>query len=280
MSLLQVRIQQLRRFWHFYHKAHTLYDIHSPFVAGFVQEVLEDDRMYYAFPSITARRKALLDDNTRLPITNDYGAGSLVNQARQRKVSELVRTAGISPRLGKLLFRLVRWWQPSNMLELGTSLGLSAMYQAAAAPSVPFHTVEGNPATARFAERQLQLTGLPHVYLHHQSFSTFLTQWFAQHPRLDYLFLDGDHTLEGTLQYLHQSLPYMHDRTLVVLADIHWSAEMEQAWEAARTLEGVTVSIDLFEVGLLFFLPAVRQRQHFRLVPRRWKPWRLGIMGR
>lgn len=280
MSIVQVRLQQLRRFWHFYRKAHTLYDIHSPFVADFVQEVLEDDRIYYAFPSIAARRKALLNDDTHLPITQDYGAGSLISQARQRQVSDLARTAGISPYLGRLLFRLVRWWQPPGMIELGTSLGLSAMYQSAAAPSIPFHTVEGNPATARFAEKQLAQTGLPNVHLHHQSFDSFLTQWFEQHPRLDYLFLDGDHTLEGTLRYLHLCLPHVYDRSVIVLADIHWSEHMERAWQAAQELKGVTLSIDLFEIGLLFFRPENRQPQHFRLVPRQWKPWRLGIMGR
>lgn len=280
MSIVQVRLQQLRRFWHFYRKAYTLYDIHSPFVAGFVQEVLEDNRTYYAFPAMVSHRKALLDDSSQLPITQDYGAGSQVTTATQRGVAELVRTAAISHRTGKLLFRLIRWWQPQSMIELGTSLGLSAMYQSAAAPSVPFHTVEGNPATARFAQRQLQLTGLPHIHLHHQSFSDFLAQWFKQQPRLDYLFLDGDHTLEGTLNYLQQCLPFVHDRSVIVLADIHWSADMERAWQAAQQMQAVTLSIDLFEIGILFFRPEIRQRQHFSLVPRWWKPWRLGIMGR
>jgi len=280
MSIARVRLQQLRRFWHFYRKAHTLYDIHSPFVAEFVQEVLEDDRVYYAFPSIAARRKALIDDDARLPITHDYGAGSKITSARQRRIGDLVRTTAISPRTGKLLFRLVRWWQPTTMIELGTSLGLSAMYQAAAAPSVPFHTVEGNPATARFAERQLQQTGLPHITTYTQTFEAFLKDWLAQHPRLDYLYLDGDHTYEGTLQYLQACLPYVHDHSVIVIADIHWSQDMKRAWKAIQDWEAVTASIDLFTVGLLFFRPGIRQRQHFRLVPRAWKPWRLGIMGK
>lgn len=276
MPVVLPSLAQARRFFPFYLRANTLYDVHSPLVVSFIREVLEDDRQYYAFPTIEAYRKSLRENRNVLSI-RDYGAGSQTNRSRQRPISELAQAISVSPRLGRLLFRLVRWHQPNQMLELGSALGISGMYQAAAAPSASFTTIEGNPETAQFTARQFPQIGLPQVEVLSGTFEQVLPQYLADRPPLDYLFIDGDHRLSPTISYVRQCRPHMPANALIAIADIYWSPEMQQAWRYLQKLPGVTLSIDLFEIGLLWFRLDIRQPLHLRLVPRWWKPWRLGL---
>jgi len=261
---------------HFYRKAQTLYDVHSPYVARFIQEVLEDNRQYYAFPSIEGYRKQLLENNASLSI-RDLGAGSQVTEATSRTISDLARHTPVSPRIGRLLFRLVHFHKPQHLLELGTSLGISGMYQAAAVPSKPLWTIEGNPASAEFAQRQFRRIGLLNTQVINDPFEKALPALLEKMDRLDYAFVDGNHRYEPTEQYVNWLLEKVHPGSIIVLADIYWSGEMRAVWDKLRHRSEVRASIDLYDVGVLLFRTEFAEQQHWTLVPRSWKPWHLGL---
>ncbi len=261
---------------HFYRKAQTLYDVHSPYVARFISEVLEDNRQYYAFPSIEGYRKQLLENHDPL-IIQDLGAGSQISDASSRPISDLARHTPVSPRIGRLLFRLVHFHRPQHLLELGTSLGISGMYQAAAAASKPFWTIEGNPASAKFAQRQFRRIGLLNTQVYNDPFEKALPALLDQMDQLDYAFVDGNHRYEPTEKYVNWMLAKVHSGSMIVLADIYWSNEMRAVWDTLRHRPEVRASIDLYEVGLLLFRTEFTEQQHWTLVPRAWKPWHLGL---
>lgn len=267
-------VQRIRSLLTWYVRARTEYDIHSPFVFDFVRQVLEDDRHFYAYSEVERYRHGLRGNCTRLEVV-DYGAGSRVDRGRERTVADIARGSASHPYTCRLLFRLVHHYKPRTLLELGTSLGISAAYQAMATPHT-LVTLEGCPNVAAQAAVTFRHLGLKNVNLVQGAFRETLPQVLAGMPSLDYLFVDGNHRFEPTLAYFEQCLPLAHAGSVFVFDDIHWSAEMEAAWDIIRGHPAVHVSIDLYHLGIVFFSPIHPGAAHYDLCPWTWKPWRIG----
>jgi predicted O-methyltransferase YrrM len=245
-------------------------------VFEFTEAVLEDDRWFYAFSEIEALRDILLPDKTMVPIT-DLGAGSQVSPRKERSIGSLARYSANQPFVCQTLFLLVQHFKPNTLLELGTSLGFSTAYQAAACRKGRMITIEGCPNVARFAAKNLELMKAENVTLLQGSFEEKLPEALAELKSLDYVFVDGNHRREPTLRYFQKCLEFAHDNSVFVFDDIHWSAEMEAAWLEIKRHPRVRISIDLFFFGVVFFRSEQRQPEHFSLVPWVWKPWAIGL---
>lgn len=260
------RLALAGRFLRYWWRAGTAHGLHAPFVYDLYTLVIRHRGWFRAYGAVEARRAALLADDRTL-VVRDFGAGSRVTgtTARTRPVSAIARNAAKPPRYGQLLFRLVNHLQPRRILELGTSLGLTTAYLAVADSRAQVLTLEGDPASAAIARETFGQLGLTNVKLLEGEFSVTLAQALAQlDGPLDYVFFDGNHRYEPTLDYVRRCLPHRHAGSLFILDDIHWSAEMERAWEAVKALPEVTLTIDLFAVGLVFFRPNA-PKQHFVL---------------
>ncbi len=271
-----VHVRLLQRYWWYFWRAKTKYDVHSPFVAQLMASVVDDDRAFYAFSAIEYLRQALLQDATLLDI-KDFGAGSKVNPNPQRTVRNIAQYSAVPPAVGQLLFRLVHFSKPKKILELGTSLGISTLYMSAAAISAQIITIEGSPAIADKAKEHFRKLNASNVENYCGQFETLLPLALEKLEKLDFLFLDGDHRPGASLKYFDQCLPYAHHHSVFVIADIHWSAEMEQAWAILRQHPRVRLSVDLFFVGLLFFRQESKEKEHFTLIKSNLKPWRIGL---
>jgi predicted O-methyltransferase YrrM len=279
MMLLFFNLRFGLRCLRFYFQAATKYDVHSPFVADFVHYIVEDERLFYAFPLVERMRARLLRNNMPMDII-DLGAGSKANASKVRTVRNIVRYGAVSETTGQRLFRLVAQYKPHYIVELGTSLGLSTMYMASAAPNGQVITLEGCPDVANVAQLNFQRVELKNITLRQGDFQTNFPQVLQEIPQLDFLFIDGDHRAGRAEQYVEWALAKIHAQSVIVLADIHWSQEMEQCWQKLRQHPRVTLSIDLFQLGVLFFDEAIREPLHLSLLEWRWKPWRLGIFGK
>lgn len=266
------------KFLKFYWKADTKYRIHSPFVFSLIEQVIEDKRSYYDFARLNHLKNSLELDQTLLDIT-DLGAGSKLNNKAQRKVASIAKSAVSPTWQGEFLFRLVHHLQVQNRLELGTSLGLSALYQYLPIKNAPLYTIEGCPNIAKIAAKNFKKFDSAQLYLNVGSFAELLPKVLKKIGRLDYVFIDGHHQLKPTLSYFEQCLEYSHEQTVFVFDDIHWSAEMDAAWEAIKLHPRVRLSIDLFHTGLVFLRTEQVEKQHFNIVPTKWKPWIMGFFS-
>lgn len=278
MRFIRFYFQAFFRQLRYYFKARTKYDVHSPFVADFIENTLEDERWFYTFSTAEALRSKLLQDRTTVAI-DDLGAGSMVFTSNTRSLRDLVRHTAASPALGRLLFRIVNWHKPATMLELGTSLGISAIYQASAALDARMITIEGCAPLAQLAQRHLKEAGLENVEVMTGAFQQALPKALKALGKLDFVYLDGDHRAESTLAYFEQCLPYAHEGSLFAIGDIHWSHDMESVWNALRKHPQVSLSIDLYDLGLLFFRKAQKEKEDFTLIRAKRKPWRLGFFS-
>lgn len=238
--------------------------IHSPFVYDFVRKVLIDKRHFYAYNQVEALRRKLLHNETIIEV-EDFGAGSTISKTNQRSIASIARHAAKSKKWAQLLFRIVNYYQPEHILELGTSLGISTAYMALANPQAQVVTAEGSAAIAAQAKRNFQSLQLSAIQQVTGNFDNTLPGILAALPRLDLAFIDGNHRYEPTVQYFKQLLPHLHDSSVVIFDDIHWSADMEKAWEEVKEDPAVRLSIDLFFVGLVFFGDQFKVKQHFTI---------------
>ncbi len=203
----------------------------------------------------------------------DFGAGRTRGQ-NKRSLRHIVRQAGSSARQGRRLFRLAQWLAPKTMLELGSSAGISTMYLAAAARNARFLSLEGCPQTAEVARTNLAWLGLKSAEIVTGAFEKTLSTALQDLQKIDLVYLDGNHRLEPTLQYFETCLPFAGEQTVFILDDIHWSPEMQTAWQHIRQHERVTLSIDFFDFALAFVNPDFREKQHWNVVPAWWKIWK------
>jgi len=238
--------------------------LHSPFVFGLYAHVINHDGSFAAFEAIEQRRQELQRNSEAIQV-RDFGAGSHTGAGRHRQISDIARTAAKPPKLAQLLFRLVNHFRPRTILELGTSLGLTTAYLAAADSRGRVLTFEGCPATAAVALATFEQLGLQNVELVEGNLDDTLAPTLAALPTpLDFAFFDGNHRYEPTLRYFDLCLAHRTERSVFVLDDIHWSPDMERAWNAIQQHPEVRLTIDLFFVGLVFFRRN-QPKQHFRL---------------
>jgi predicted O-methyltransferase YrrM len=225
---------------------------HSPFVYRLVDEVIYDFSPKSVYGEIENIRGQLLSDNTMITVT-DLGAGSMLNNNRQKKVSEIARNALKPFRLAQLLFRLADDMKPRNMIELGTCLGTTSLYLRKAAPGAAMFTLEGCPETARVAAEVFKKSGTKGIRQVIGNFDDTLPDVIRGLDQLDFVFVDGNHQKDATLKYFEWCLPKAHENTLLVFDDIYWSRGMKGAWEVIKAHPQVTITVDLFWIGLVFF---------------------------
>lgn len=214
------------------------FKIHSPFVYKFYKNILEDSAQYPDYKTIDAIRKKLLNSS---------------GTVAQVPIPKLIRRSSIKTSEGQLLLRIVRYFRPRTILELGTSLGISTLYMALGSPGANIITIEGNKETFDFAGRNFSELGIMNIHPIHGNFDDILTPVLTETGKLDLVFFDGNHKKEPTLRYFNLCLEHMNRDSLFIFHDIHWSEGMEQAWKEIRSHPSVTVSIDLFHMGMVFF---------------------------
>jgi predicted O-methyltransferase YrrM len=238
--------------------------IHSPFVYDFVRNVLIDKRQFYAYQQVEKLRQQLLQNKTMIQV-QDFGAGSTIDKSNQRSIAAIARHAAKSKKWAQLLFRIVHYYQPNTILELGTSLGISTAYMSLANPKARIITAEGSAEIVQQAQANFQSLHCTHIEQVTGNFDDTLAGILQSTPQLDLAFIDGNHRLEPTVHYFQQLLPKIHADSMIIFDDIHWSEGMEKAWHTIQAHPSVTLSIDLFFIGLVFFSDQFKVKQHFTI---------------
>ena len=255
------KIQLLFRYVRYLIASTNQHGIHSPFVFDLVTTVIYDEKNFYGFKKINAIRERLLQDETLIPI-RDLGAGSLSDNGSKKAVKDITQQAAKTKKQGELLFRLVNKFAPKTVLELGTSLGISGMYLASACKNARFITIEGNQHIAGIAAQNFKEIELKNTEQLIGKFEDELPKAIQQLTTLDFVFFDGNHRKEPTLEYFRECIKHTTNQSIFIFDDIHWSEEMETAWHEIKNDERVTVTIDLFFMGIVFFRKE-QIKQHF-----------------
>jgi len=237
----------------YYFRAKTKYSIHSPFVFEFITKVLEQKTLRNEqLTGIEKLRKDLLVSSNEINVI-DFGAGAGSTQTKVRKVSDITRNSAKSKKYANLLYRIIAYYKLRNILELGTSAGISSMYMAAASHEIKLTTIEGCPETAKLAEENFKSLQIKNIHRIIGNFDIVLPDVLKQGNHFDCIFFDGNHKEDATIRYFEQSLPHISNDSIFIFDDINWSEGMKQAWNYIKKHSSVTVTIDLFFLGIVFF---------------------------
>ena len=259
MFNLQLPLNYIKHFF----SAKTRHGVHSPFVYRLVDEIVYNNAAKTSYIPIERLRQQLLTDNRTISIT-DLGAGSHLNNNKKKQVKSLAKNALKSAKLAQLIYRLAEDFKPANIIELGTCLGLTTSYLAKAAPKAKVISIEGCPETAAVATENLRKLNITNVELKVGNFDHLLPEVINTENELDFVFIDGNHRKDATLNYFEWCLPKLSNKSIVIFDDIYWSKGMQEAWNIVKEHPKVTVTIDLFWIGLVFIKPD-QVKEHFKV---------------
>ena len=238
--------------------------IHSPFVYDFVTKVLNKTNAPENITAIEARRNSL-KANTSVIEVLDRGAGSRQAEFKQRSISGIAKSALKQKKISQLLYRMGVYFKPSNILEMGTCFGITSSYLAMSMPNQTLVTMEGAPAIAQEAQTTFDLLGLKNIQISEGDFATSLPEYLHSIPQIGMVYIDGNHRYAPTMEYFKLLLSKVNEQSILIFDDIYWSGEMEKAWAEIKKQEEVTLTIDLFHVGIVFFRKENKQKQNFTI---------------
>lgn len=228
------------------------FGIHSPFIYDLVSRVLRNKTDDDIVSCIEEIRKNLTRNNNFINV-NDLGSGSEKRQNKRRKVSEIARYSAVPPRYGNLLSCLAAEFGDQGIIELGTSLGISTLYMALSSPESIIYTVEGCPESSEIANENFQKAGVTNIKLFTGSFDSVLPLILKSDIKPGLVFIDGNHRKKPVIEYFEKLAGISDNKTVFIFDDIYTSAEMTEAWEIIKQYEKVTVTVDIFRMGIVFF---------------------------
>jgi len=260
---MREKFHLLKDYIKFLWTAGNLHNLHSPFMYHLATKCLYDHHSYPEYQILKEYKKILVKDNKLINV-QDYGAGSRVFKTQKRRIKDIAQIAGSSSADMKRLFRLVNYFQPKQVLELGTSLGKATLAMALANPKADIISVEGDKSLSEYTQKRLQEFQIKNVRIVNKEFNKFFGENNAVDVKWDLIYMDGNHRLAPTLQYFDWLQSHLHNDSVVIVDDIYWSDEMKQAWNTLKQHPKVQQSIDTFFFGLLFFRKE-QYPQHFKI---------------
>jgi predicted O-methyltransferase YrrM len=235
--------------------------IHSPFVFNLVSEIFRnkiDPRIVFTVEQV---RKKMISDKRNLMI-NDLGSGSKFLKTNSRKVSDIARHSPVPGKYGKLLTNMASEFGNPVIFELGTSLGISTMYMAMGNKGARVYTIEGCPAIAAIARQNFIEAGLSNIELLEGSFDEILPGLSLKGVQPGVVFIDGNHRKEPVIRYFNKMAELASGKTVIIIDDINYSREMAEAWNEIKLHEKVSLSIDIFRMGMLFFRGGINHNNY------------------
>jgi len=244
-------IKILIKYIWYYITSKNEHSVHSPFVYNFVTNVIYNKDINEDFQKIKLLKKQLFKSKEKIKIV-DFGAGSNINRSKIRRIKDIAINSAKNAKFGALLYKICQYSKAKNILELGTSLGISTCYLAKAIPSSYVYSFEGCSETIKQAKKNLAYLNINNISIVEGNFNLTLEKKLKKIKKIDFAFVDGNHQEKATIKYFDLILKHAHNDTIFVFDDIYWSKGMENAWEHIKKHHKSTVTIDLFFLGIVF----------------------------
>lgn len=246
----------------YYFSAHTKYQVHAPFVYEFLSEIFEDDRFYYFMGFIENYRRNLL------------GTADKIEVGQQTKtINQLVKQLAVNPKVGAILFKTVHKYKPATLLEIGDSLGISGLYQATPNPAVPLISITPNTTLANTTKKYYKRLGTRNIQLLAANIANNLPIAIQQLKTIEHLFFNGFWGKTATLAYFETCLAKMPENGVFIFRSPYASKATQAFWETVKKHKKVRLSIDIYDLGFLFFRTAQKEVAHYQIIESWKKPW-------
>jgi len=235
--------------------------VHSPFVYNLITKCFYDKSSYNSYKSIRFFYKKLRKNELKIDVTN-LSSGSRVFKSNQCSVSKMAKCIGSSKKETKILFRLVSYFQINTILELGTSLGIATYAMHLANPKARITTIEGCPNISAFTKDTFEQFNLKNIEVSTGNFSKIIKPLVLN--KYDLIYFDGNYKKKANLDYFETLLPTVSNNSVFIFDDIYCSKGKTEAWNSIKNHPKVTVSIDTFFLGIVFFRKE-QVKEHFTI---------------
>lgn len=253
---------KISTFFTFFINSSNEHGIHSPFVYDVVTKCFYKKTNSTKVLLFKKIKNSLKKNHSRIEVS-DFGKGSRVFKSNMRKVSDIAKIAGISTKKALLLIRMMEYFNPKNILEIGTSVGLGSCALSIGNSNSTILTLEGCNNTAIVAEKIFNKFQLKNILLSVGNFQNTLPE-ITKNTNFDIIYFDGNHQKEATLSYFDLCLKTVHNNSIFIFDDIYWNKEMSETWEIIKQHPKVTVTINTYFWGIVFFRNE-QLKQHFTI---------------
>jgi predicted O-methyltransferase YrrM len=257
---LKNRFFQLKSYFTYWLDAVDEHSLHSPFFFELYTTTLKGLPDADSFDTIERFRSKFLSANQCIDVV-DFGSGSSLANVSSRRISKIAATSLSPKKYSQLYRRILDRFNCQNILELGTSLGINTLYLASR-KGCSVNTFEGSPSLAEAAQKLFHSAGVNNVEVIPGNIDETLPEFIQTAERIDFAFLDANHRYEPTLKYFYAIIRRVHQHSVMVLDDIHYSGEMERAWREIQHHPSVYGTADIYRCGLVFFDPSLNRQNH------------------
>lgn len=254
-------MRMVKAYWNWLRQSVNAHGIHSPFLFTFYTDVIGSKRKKFRSVKAEKLRLDMLQNKEFIP-NIDLGAGSKKNNGSQLQISNIAKHVLKPKNQAELIGRIIQHLHPKSIIELGTSLGISTIYMAEAAPHAEIHTIEGNPHIRKFAVENFKNSGFVNIISHVGNFDDILPN-ILPNIKADIWFIDGNHTYEATKRYFEIAMNAKQDNLCIIFDDIYWSEGMQKAWNEIIQHPEITQSLDLFNLGIVFKKSALTKEHYY-----------------
>ena len=248
--------QKVKAYLHFLRLSTNRHGVHSPFVYNFIENVANYP---YSDKAVEIERKKLTNDHSPITI-KDFGMG----EDRRSSLSKIAKKSLKKPKEAGLIARIVEYYNVRRVIELGSSLGITTAYIARSASSVKVKTIEGSEDILTIGRKIWKQLNLENIDSYNGEFDSILPKLFPLENEKFLFFIDGNHHFSSTLNYFNMIKKECNKESIFIFDDIHWSEGMEKAWDTIKNDREVSLSIDLFELGIVFINPRLK-KEHFNI---------------
>lgn len=242
--------------------------IHSPRLFYLVRHLFYDTTQLYTWESIEQRRQAMLRAPKVVHVV-DFGTG----HDRDELVMHIASQSLMPRKKVQLLARLLNYMSgdeyvpkrtsPLHIVELGTSLGITTAYLASVDSRNRVTTFEGCEDIAEMAELNWKKLHLNNIELKRGNLDNTLYDYArVKEKPIDMAVIDANHTGDAVMRYFQWILPLMDENGVMVVDDIRYSRSMHDAWCQIARHPQVTATMDLGQMGLVFFYPQLQQKTY------------------
>jgi predicted O-methyltransferase YrrM len=235
--------------------------IHSPFIYDLVSRVFQNRIDQPLVNKIEQIREKMKSDRRSI-LVNDLGSKSDQPKTNLRKVSDIVRHSPVTSKYGNLLSNMAAEFGKPLIIELGTSLGISTLYMAASCEEANVITIEGCKEIAALARQNIVEAGLNNINILEGSFDEILAAFPCYNIKPGLIFIDGNHRKEAVIKYFNLLSEISGNNTVFIIDNINYSRGMAEAWNELKLHKNVSVSIDIFRMGILFFRAGINHNNY------------------
>jgi len=246
----------------FLSKSSNQHGVHSPFVYNIVTHCFYKKINLNQLAIFSNIKKQILNSKKTI-LVNDLGSGSKILKTNKREISKIGKIAGISKKKAAILIRLVDYFKPSNILEIGTSVGLSTSAIKIGNDKSNITTLEGCLETSKIAENLFKEQKFNNIHIITGDFKDTIKKAIKE-KQFDFIYFDGNHTKKDTLKYFKDCLFTIKNESIWVFDDIYLNQEMKQAWSEIKKHPKVRVTVDIFHWGIVFFKKG-QAKEHFKI---------------